>query len=302
MTLEMLSLFFEVLRFISNLPFFYLLAALLPMRHVKTFFALEITILCLQRIVGLVLPSGVGSPLYVLGSYGLALLFWRERWAYRLLAVEISYCFMMLIELWGGFTWIVLTGTPNASYDAMFAHPAIAIAIRLGFMALSFFGAHELVLVSRKIRADRLMAESSRSFAILIAIQACMLEVLMLIVLMELSDSVACYGAMLCLVLLCFTGDALLFLAVKRSAEARAEEVRIEFLQENLQSCLQDESDLVGRASRIAQLRHDVRNHVQVLRAMIDQGDIEAARTYAQRLAAQAAGGSASETAVSDEG
>lgn len=83
--------------------------------------------------------------------------------------------------------------------------------------------------------------------------------------------------------LLIVAGTATLF-SMERYAVSAREHEREQALEQMLNESLAQSREAIAASEKTARLRHDQRNHLQVLRVLIEHGDLDEARSYAAAL------------------
>ena len=91
-------------------------------------------------------------------------------------------------------------------------------------------------------------------------------------------DSAYLWFAALCA--LCVVVDAAFFRVLDRSIQAQADRVRADLLQDSIDQELERSERLMQDIEETARLRHDLANHLSVVRALCDEGDRDAARGH----------------------
>ena len=81
--------------------------------------------------------------------------------------------------------------------------------------------------------------------------------------------------------LLFFAADVLLVVTIERIGQASAERERARAMERQLDGYLEQYAALARRNAAIARLRHDARNNVQVISALLDRGAYGEASAYA---------------------
>ena len=156
-------------------------------------------------------------------------------------------------ELVAGALWMVLTDAPMSSYDA----------------AREYFGAFVLM------------------HAVHLVILVGLLTLLR--VAFDWWSSTSYYLACSVMVMVGLVVDALFLRTLNSYYAAQAECERVAELAERLELDNTYCAATIRRTEEVAKFRHDMRNHLQVIAALADQGESEAARGYARKLSSRLA-------------
>ena len=281
---ELLRVILEFQSFLNGTVSLYLFLKILPVRRKRLLIALDIVPNILISVLRYQLRGNPLSVIWLIFAFALPLFFWKAPLSHRILATSANTCLMFGIELVFGTAWIALTGTPNASYDAAYLHPAFSVFGRLLFLALYFPGASLIIRAGRALRSDELRESSLVPLCALVLVQIAVLEFLFLPGLSALSTEVSYYLTAFAALVGCALADASLFVASRRHFEAQRERDCADALEQNLRSCLSEEADCVESLRQAARIRHDLRNHLQVMDGLIQRGRADEARSYAGRL------------------
>lgn len=281
---ELLRVLLEFQSFANGAASLYLFLKILPVRHERVLVAAVIVPDILISMVRYQLRGNPLSVLWLIYAFALPLFFWKAPLSHRILATSANTCLMFGIELIFGVAWISLTGTPNASYDAAYLNQAFSIFGRALFLMLYFPGANLLIRAGSKLRSDELRETSLVPLCALVLVQIAVIEFLFLPGLSVLSAEASYYLVALLALVGCALTDISLFAASRRHFEAQRERSRADALEQNLRACLREEADCVEALRQAARIRHDLRNHLQVLDGLIQRGRADEARDYATRL------------------
>ena len=246
-------------------------------------FLLLVQVLVLVQMV-LVVPED--HTRLTSGFVGLMpLIFYMEDLRYRLLICSVLLTTVKAAEMTSVSLWMLLTGGASSqSVAASWAHypeHLISALFATAVMALLLWAFERQIGVVREYLGARVM-----SIVGLLAAQSAMLYALGNSIMRDSPADAPLFWLASVLCLLCVAADIGVFRVAGR-LRAREEELR----RAHELSAVVDE--LARRASlemeaeaETAMLRHDARNHVQVLRSLIEGGDEGEARDYARSLAA----------------
>lgn len=92
------------------------------------------------------------------------------------------------------------------------------------------------------------------------------------------------YAVVLALIVICLAGDAVALTSLRRFNRAEAARARADALEDQLAIYISGARSTAHEAERATRFRHDQRNHLQVLRGLVSQGDTERARSYVATL------------------
>lgn len=191
-------------------------------------------------------------------------------------------------ELVAGALWMVLTDAPMSSYDA----------------AREYFGAfvlmhavHLVILVGLltllRVAFDWWSEDSHMPGQWLLAgFPAAQFALLFCAVNMGylfFRSSTSYYLACSVMVMVGLVVDALFLRTLNSYYAAQAECERVAELAERLELDNTYCAATIRRTEEVAKFRHDMRNHLQVIAALADQGESEAARGYARKLSSRLA-------------
>lgn len=299
----------------SNLPtavYIYILVTILPMRRMWTFVAVE----SVTSILTSALKQGIGAPgtpvnvvLSLMGLLILPMLFYDRRvpLVRRLAACAAGVLLTLLAELSSGLL-CTLCGYPYADYDAIAGNTAMQVAVHLSCMAFLFAAQVPtkalFVRWNRDVlRADGTFVEplettdndnppaarntpSAKSdtslFATIPLVQGAFLWTLnVLVALAGNEDEQVVFLAGSCLlIVLCLAADVVLFATSRRYERAREEEARAAILETHLHEQMAAYGQLAAQVEDTARMRHDLRNHLQVLTSLVELGKPDRARAY----------------------
>lgn len=281
----------EILSFLNSVVSLYFLLRILPVRRRGALVAAAVVPNVLVSVLRLVERGNSGSLLWMLYELLLPLPFWRAPLAHRLLASSASICLKLALEMLMGVVWILATGTPNASYDAASLSPVLSVLGRVLFLVLYLGGATLLLRAGSRIRSDAVRRMSLVPLCALVMVQVAVIELLFLPGFAELGGEVPYYLGGLLVLVVCVLADVALFAASRRYFEERGEREYADALERSLDECLREEAARMTVLRDAARVRHDLRNHLQVVSGLISRGRVAEAGAYARRMAEGAPGG-----------
>ena len=113
---------------------------------------------------------------------------------------------------------------------------------------------------------------AARAFSL---VQLVLVNVMILLPLGYIQESMTYYGASVVLALVGFAVDLLLFEAMGRFAQKRRDDVRATMLEEQLDRYLARCGEFVSDIEHTLKVRHDMGNHVQVVLALSERGNFK---------------------------
>ena len=295
----MSPLVFDLLGNLPQLAVVYVQTRLLPMRRPGLFAALAMavafTAMLLKRSV-----AWAGTPLnmflVLLDFAVLPLLFYRHDipLVQRVTACALSMTLMWLGEMTGALL-CVFTGGIYANYELERDRPVLAVAIHVLFVVVVLAAGRLLEPVMRRwserhMQDDgsggpKLPAESAL-FSALPAVSALLLWVLLLVTVSasDEGDQAVALTAGALLLAMGVAVDVAVLTSAGRHRRALAEQARTAELEARLAGQLEAYAQLSDQVEQTARLRHDMRNHLQVLSSLAERGEKEPARSYAAAM------------------
>lgn len=222
-----------------------------------------------------------------LGARLAALLVWSwlvpfalsvDRPSRKLLVIALVNVIVIVSEAVAIAAWYLMTGLDVLDYSATwgnlgaFAHTHVMHLVALAFL---FWG-----LSKTLDRFDRNESGVWGGFVWFPVAQAAMLVLAFTAgILLHRGSSILYYG-LSALALVCFAADVLLFASEGRYARKQREDQRASLLQHQLEGYLEQCGAFAAETERMAQLRHDIRNQVQVTVALAECGEFDRARDH----------------------
>ncbi|WP_080801584.1 Spo0B domain-containing protein [Arabiibacter massiliensis] len=167
-------------------------------------------------------------------------------------------------------------------YDAVRANPAsfavsevVSIVAAVGMFVL-------LAAVVRRFRGGEAFVHGWISFSFLLSQVVMMVELLMVEAHFEVSAEMA---TATCLLLVgCLVVDWLLLTGMGRYERLLLDRERGDVLERQLEASLASYSQVVDEMERTGRIRHDLLNHMQVVEALVAEGQVERARSHVAAL------------------
>lgn len=255
------------------------MAIMLPIpRRVRYFAAIGAVGLAFQLIGS---SDGLLRVLSFASFTGLTLASCTGPVRFRVLAMALVYTAAIAGEAVCSVVSVALLGGFDFSTAFQLAHPVEFLFIRLLDTALIIAGSYASALLSRRV----VHGGESRRAALMILFMP-LLQVVLLMGALYLQLNVTGIHAALsagiaAAALLFFAADVLLVVTIERIGQASAERERARAMERQLDGYLEQYAALARRSAAIARLRHDARNNVQVISALLDRGAYGEASAYA---------------------
>lgn len=272
--------------------FAYLQMRTLPTKRPGLFFALSCSLNTIYVVEEMVLTrqTAMGTFLWVVFQILVYLVFpfafWQERVSRKVLAVAVDVVLLMCCEFVLSVPWGLLTGLPANAAGTLENAPGVKISLQLvDVLIVLCAGRWAAPLFCRWATGEkRTDVPAQENIAWFLPVQAVLIAVPLFCV-----CSKEFSGTLLDLLLFATAAanlgaDAALFAAMarlRRQAEASA---RAQALEESLAECLARYEQLSQSAAAVARVRHDERNHAQVMARLIEDGELERARAYLAQL------------------
>lgn len=203
----------------------------------------------------------------------------------RLLGVALGFMPMILGEALGTALWIAVTGLQSGTYEGAILRPGVMFAVKIAFIVEELVCAYILGrLLSRALEGEGARRVVAR-FLVLPMVQSVLLVLLLNMQLYEQgSDQIFSWGIFLSAVLFLLT-DLLVLRYLEAARSTVLSEARAEVRQRQLEEYLARYEEVARATADVARLRHDARNHLQVVSALVDRGAWEEAQGYVMQCA-----------------
>lgn len=203
----------------------------------------------------------------------------------RLLGVALGFMPMILGEALGTALWIAVTGLQSGTYEGAILRPGVMFAVKIAFIVEELVCAYILGrLLSRALEGEGARRVVAR-FLMLPMVQSVLLVLLLNMQLYEQgSDQIFSWGIFLSAVLFLLT-DLLVLRYLEAARSTVLSEARAEVRQRQLEEYLARYEEVARATADVARLRHDARNHLQVVSALVDRGAWEEAQGYVMQCA-----------------
>lgn len=259
----------------------------LPMRCAVLFAVLNVAVVTFLDAVGEYFVSGtVGFVFLFAVGFVLPFLLYRGS-AFVKAVVVVAVNLIDNLALFVSYgVWTLLLQAPvpddmGLYYEAIRAYPApfavsevvrIALAVAL-FLLLAFLVRKRAGGVSSSLKFTLLFLLTQTAFT---------LEMLVVFAMLDLPVEL-CVGG--CLVLGgCLMADGFLFASMERFGRAQSEEARAEMADSQLEESLAAYTEVVEEIERAGRVRHDLRNQLQVVGVLAEEGNTQRARAQIATL------------------
>lgn len=232
-----------------------------------------------------VLGAAVANPVWWLMLYVAPLLLWSGRFAFRAVLLGADLLCMAFAEAAGALFWLIATGTPIGSYETASMYPLVDCILRVLVLALCFAKIPLLRRIGGALDGSNMPDALLMPLVVLVFAQMIGLMVFYYASLEALTANPLYLAGSIAASALSAAADALLLASVSHATDARLDRARAEELAVAVEARIAEEHAALKDASAAARLRHDARNHLQVLAGLIERGDLGAAIAYARGVA-----------------
>ncbi len=235
--------------------------------------------------LGIVSQSVAGAITAVFLYVVFSAAFCRVRGAsMRLLIAFLCLSIAVLGELVGSAAYVLLFGGTINDAAAIAANPRPVVFVQVLDMACVLGLARLLAPVTRGIAAQEMPAA--------VRLAAWVMPAGFVSMAMLLTLGISCFPAdtallapIVFLAAACLAVNVLALRAIVKARQEAQARARAAALELEIDACLASYAELEAQATRAARLRHDARNHIGVLRGLMDGGEKDAALAYARALA-----------------
>lgn len=260
------------------------MAMALPMRGRTAYLVASGATMAFDIVTGEVYPA-VARIYFLLCMFILPPFLMRGPVARRLVATALCIGVAIAGEV-TGFLFLVLAGKPIDAAAVMAEDPVLFLALRLlAFAVLVACGRVVCAFMARWTHGARINVVLPRfaATALCCAVLASIMYSLFVAEGISSTYPLARAGVT-CMIALPLILVVLLAQVerARRTAIARAQ---ADVAQEQLDACLAEYDHVMRATVRTAQLRHDARNHLQAIDALMAEGDFERAAAYAREMA-----------------
>ena len=280
---------------VPQIAIIYIQATLLPMRRRWLFATLEAVLSCAALLVrfsaggttSFIVPTVISAASMLV----LPPLFYRRiiPLAWRLVATAVAVLLMFLGEVACGTLWAA--GGNEYSLEAIQSAPLLqSTVIHLFFVAVVLMGGRLFKALFKKQQVERLATTRGQMLLCGLPISQALLVWTLLLIMMQVADVESRSLILTCalaLITLCIATDVLVIRSVNGYWRTLDEDKYAKKLKQRLQEQLDGFEHLNAQIASTAHLRHDMRNHLLVLGALIDRGELAQADAYADNVLAE---------------
>lgn len=271
---------------LSQMAFAYGMTHLFPLRRVRLFWVLELLLWPLSQFMGTSMLAFVGGLAAMVVSWiVLPFVLIQEKPMTKVLAICAALACVLVASAAGEALWALVLGSVPADYD-LYSQLQRQSPVLYALMDLVSAGVLVLLLSALRLVFRRKVGTSAASwpFALLMATQ------LLLLVLVTLAAVYADLPlgwctAELVAALLCLALDVVMLGAVRRFERKLLDEQRAELLEGQLSEYLESYGAVTEQLKRVAHVRHDLRNQLQVVELLVQQGERLQAQEQVRQLA-----------------
>ena len=280
---------------VPQIAIIYIQATLLPMRRRWLFATLEAVLSCAALLVRFSAGGTTSFIVHTVISAASMLvlppLFYRRiiPLAWRLVATAVAVLLMFLGEVACGTLWAA--GGNEYSLEAIQSAPLLqSTVIHLFFVAVVLMGGRLFKALFKKQQVERLATTRGQMLLCGLPISQALLVWTLLLIMMRVGDIESRGLVLTCalaLITLCIATDVLVIRSVNGYWRTLDEDGYAKKLEQRLQEQLDGFEHLNAQIASTAHLRHDMRNHLLVLGALIDRGELAQADAYADGVLAE---------------
>lgn len=280
---------------VPQIAIIYIQATLLPMRRRWLFATLEAVLSCAALLVRFSAGGTTSFIVHTVISAASMLvlppLFYRRiiPLAWRLVATAVAVLLMFLGEVACGTLWAA--GGNEYSLEAIQSAPLLqSTVIHLFFVAVVLMGGRLFKALFKKQQVERLATTRGQMLLCGLPISQALLIWTLLLIMMQVADVESRSLILTCalaLITLCIATDVLVIRSVNGYWRTLDEDKYAKKLKQRLQEQLDGFEHLNAQIASTAHLRHDMRNHLLVLGALIDRDELAQADAYADNVLAE---------------
>lgn len=260
----------------------------LPMRCAPLFVASNVAIVTALNATGeRFLDVWAGLALLVAVCFVLPFFLYQGSRLLRAVVVVAANVCDNLVHALANAIWAVLMRAPvpddmGPYYDAVRANP-VSFAVSEFASIVGAIGLFVLLAAAvRRFRGGEAFAHGWISFAFLLTQVVLMVEAMAVAAFFDISVEMA---TILCLLFAgCLVADGLLLRGMVRYERLLLDHERGDMLERQLQTSLASYSQVVNEIERMGRIRHDLRNHMQMVEGLAASGQVERAREQVAAL------------------
>ncbi len=236
----------------------------------------------------------VGGLFFMIGLPGLLL---RGALFPKAIILTIGTIFMLCADVPSALLWSALTGNAVMDYDAVLndfpAHVVVTVFHLIVFvllMSILFVVSEKVSLLHSakdEVPCDAWERGSSlpASFLWFPVIQLFLVQITLTFALAGIKGDAFFYGSLLFPLIFSMTADGYLLFGAQRYFDKRLIDMRAEALEQQATEYLASAVGVQEQLKDAARLRHDLRNHLQVVEGLCERGETASAKAYLDEAA-----------------
>ncbi len=211
----------------------------------------------------------------------------------KILVLICGFVLVTAMDLPAALIWVCVVGNAWMSYEAVLANlPAYMLTVVV-HLALLIFVLWVFVAVCRKTRIAPIGEPSKRESGAMVSYLKAffpfmVMQAVAVCIFVECSVQTGMEAGSLVLFTACFTAgvvaDALALALIHRCTQAELAGMEAAALEQRANGYLAAAEAMQGRLHDVAVLRHDLRNHLQVVEGLCERGDRTGAQVYLRSL------------------
>lgn len=250
----------------------------LPARRPRLFVALRLAATLTIAFLRASFP-GIGT-LDLISCALLVLWLGRGPLRVRLLGMALGFMPMILGEALGTALWIAATGMQSGTYEGAVLHPWVMLLVKLAFVVEELACSYVIGrLLSRALEGEGARRVVALFLVLPVAQSVLLVELLNMQLYEQGSDQLFSWGIFLSATLFLLT-DLLALRYLEEARSAVLSKARARLMERRLREYLDRYEEITSASASVARLRHDARNHLQVVTALVSREAWDEARDY----------------------
>lgn len=273
----------------TQVAFLVAMARLMPPRASQLFWTLSLMWCAVWPAAKCFTPDWMNQVMGIAFTLALPWLLLHGKGLTKLVILAVGIVIMIGMDIPSALFWVLLTSTPAMDYVAVFAHPEVyvlTVSVHLLLFTLALWGyctGCRRLMGVKQLGLEPGVRQRGSGFALFPLVQALLVGFLVFIALAHGGEGVSDLALTVVVLFACLAADVVLFWGMRRSAEQRFAEMRASALQVRADAYLEAASAMQSDLNDAARLRHDLRNHLQVIQGLCERGDQKGAEAYLQR-------------------
>lgn len=269
--------------------FAFTLVKILGTRHPKLYWTLTIASTLLFMPFRTTIPLSLKALFSVVCLLVLPIALLRGNLFKKTMVVVIANTIMAAAEFPAGLIWVALTGSEIMDYDAVLAHipeyfgDTILFHTSCCILALwALYRICERLGISEEKSTQVSIKDgiAYRAFLPFVLVQMPLLYIVAFMGLQFMNASTTDLFIAIVLYAIAIVTDALLLFDIRRYQEKERIDMEAEALSRSVDESLAAASVMQASLQEAAVLRHDLRNHMHVVKSLCEHGEHEDARAY----------------------